>query len=335
MRTSGKGRRRLPKTIRETKPHSRVEACYSGCMLGFSLCVMRFRHYAKAYPKHRERVHRYLTGLGVKMTLPARHRDFVANHEAIVQRVYDELGRVAPPSLGWTLFGYTAIDFAIQHAFRSPEARTLRRAASMFLEKMELPRPVLTKLARKSRTEKDGRLSLYTLHSGALEMLNEIISGMRHEPDTAFVAMPFSVSRMRGYYASLYAPLLKSLDFRPLRAWGGFGTEDYQELLYTLINHCGSMLADISTLNPNVMHEVGYAVGKGDKFIMLIAEHDQDVPPNLGDLTVLKYQAKGRGWQPIAAGEIATAVAVYRYAASIGVPAGRTRRIVGPIKVSG
>jgi hypothetical protein len=48
------------------------------------------------------------------------------------------------------------------------------------------------------------------------------------------------------------------------------------------------------------MHEVGYAIGKRDKFIMLIAERHQAVPPNLADLTVLKNKAKGRGWQPLA-----------------------------------
>ncbi|HYP97669.1 MAG TPA: hypothetical protein VER96_03275 [Polyangiaceae bacterium] len=40
--------------------------------------------------------------------------------------------------------------------------------------------------------------------------------------------------------------MLELLERHALRAWGGFGTEEYQELLYTLIDKCGTMLADIA-----------------------------------------------------------------------------------------
>jgi hypothetical protein len=94
------------------------------------------------------------------------------------------------------------------------------------------------------------------------------------------------------------------------------------------------LLADITTLNPNVMHEVGYALGKGNKFVILLAEKGQAVPANLGDLTVLTYRAKGRGWQARAAAEIAATVALYEYAATTGVSEKGRRRIVGPMKVA-
>jgi len=94
------------------------------------------------------------------------------------------------------------------------------------------------------------------------------------------------------------------------------------------------MLADITTLNPNVMHELGYALGRGDKFIVLIAEKGEPVPANLGDLTVLTYRTKGRNWQSPAVAEIAAAVALYQYAATTEVPGAASRRIVGPIKVT-
>ena len=108
---------------------------------------------------------------------------------------------------------------------------------------------------------------------------------MKSDVRTAFVAMPFSVPHMARHYSEPYAPLLKTLELKPLRAWGGFGTEDYEDLLYTLIDRCGAMLADIATLNPNEMHEVGHALGKGNKFVILLAEKGQDVPANLGDFT--------------------------------------------------
>jgi len=94
------------------------------------------------------------------------------------------------------------------------------------------------------------------------------------------------------------------------------------------------MLADLTTINPNVMHEVGYALGKGNKFIVLLAEAGQAVPANLGDLAVLTYRAKGRDWQARAAGELAATVALYRYVATVSTAGARNRRIIGPMKVT-
>lgn len=311
-----------------------LRACYSGCLLGFSLSTAMFRKYARKYGVHRRRMAECFEEFGANVTLPLRHRAFVARHDAILEAVQSELARVSPPCLGWMLFGHTLIDFAVQRAFRSPKATALRRSLMVFLDKVQVPRAPLSRFSRKCRTEKDGSLSLHRLHSAALAMLNEIIGSMRREALTAFVAMPFSVPHMARHYAELYTPLLKNLELKPLRAWGGFGTEDYQDLLYSLIDRCGTMLADMTTLNPNVMHEVGYALGKGNKFVILLAEKGQAVPANLGDLAVLTYRAKGKGWQARAANEIAATVAFYQYAAIVSSPGGNPPRIVGPMKVT-
>ena len=300
-------------------------------MLGLSLSATWFRAYAREYEVHRRRMAECFEEYGADVTLPLRHKEFVANHEAILEAVQSELARVSPHCVGWMLFGCTVITFAVKRAFRSPEARAQQRALAPFLDKLGMPRELLSQLSRKCRLERDGTLSLRRLHGAALALLNEIIGSMKRDVRTAFVAMPFSVPRMAGHYSTLYAPLLKTLHLKPLRAWGGFGTEDYQDLLYTLIDRCGAMLADITMLNPNVMHEVGYALGKGNKFIILLAEQGQDVPANLGDLTVLTYRAKGRDWQSYAGAEIAAVVELYRYAASNDLPG---RRIVGPLKVT-
>jgi hypothetical protein len=303
-------------------------------MLGISLSATVYREYAKKYPVHRQRMVECLEEFRANVTLPLRHKEFVAQHEAIVNAVQSELARVSRPCLGWMLFGSALIDFAVKRAFRRAEARALRRALALFLDKFQLPRAVLSNLSRKCKAEKDGTLSLYKLHSAALAALHEIIRCTGRRTRTAFVAMPFSVAHMTGHYAGLYVPLLKNLELKPLRAWGGFGTEEYQDLLYTLIDRCGAMLADLTTLNPNVMHEVGYALGRGNKFIILLAEKGQALPANLGDLAVLTYRAKGRDWQQRAAGELAATVAFYRYAATVGASGSGSRRIVGPLKVA-
>jgi hypothetical protein len=85
-------------------------------------------------------------------------------------------------------------------------------------------------------------------------------------------------------------------------------------------------------MNPNVMHEVGYSLGRRDKFIVLIARKDQRVPANLGDLTVLRYSDKGPGWQRLAASEINALATIYQSAANNSSPQKR-RRLVGPMKI--
>jgi hypothetical protein len=47
------------------------------------------------------------------------------------------------------------------------------------------------------------------------------------------------------------------------RAWGGLSSEEYYILLLTLITRSGCMLAELSTLNLNVINEVGVAHGNG------------------------------------------------------------------------
>jgi len=104
------------------------------------------------------------------------------------------------------LFGATLIEFAVKRAFRHADVAVPRRALRLLLDKLQLPRTVLSNLSRKSKTDKDGTLSLYKLHSAALAALHEIISCMGRDTRTAFVAMPFSVPHMARYYTDLYIP---------------------------------------------------------------------------------------------------------------------------------
>jgi hypothetical protein len=164
-----------------------LSTCYSGCMLGIALSATVFREYTRKYPIHRQRMAACLEELGASVTLPLRHKDFVAQHEAIMSSVQSELARVSSPHLGWMLFGATLIDFAVKRAFRRADVMVARRALRLFLDKLQLPRTVLSNLSRKSKTEKDGTLSLYKLHSAALAALREIISCMGRDPRTAFV----------------------------------------------------------------------------------------------------------------------------------------------------
>jgi len=117
---------------RGTEYSSRIVACYNGCMLGFALSATVFRHYAREYTTHRQRILEFLAELGAEVRLPVLHKEFSANRDTIVEAVCAELRRVSPHCLGWTLFGYTAMWFAVKRAVRSPEAAELRRVCSYF-----------------------------------------------------------------------------------------------------------------------------------------------------------------------------------------------------------
>jgi hypothetical protein len=147
------------------------------------------------------------------------------------------------------------------------------------------------------RARKDGSIDADRLNSSSLIFLRELISPLPVEPDTAFVAMPFAEG-MRENFPLLYVPVLRKSGYRALRAWGGLGSEEYQELVTTLISKCGVVLADLTTLNQNVLHEVGFAHGRDDILLLLVAEKDKVVPPsNLSNLAIFQYEKKGENWQ--------------------------------------
>jgi hypothetical protein len=60
---------------------------------------------------------------------------------------------------------------------------------------------------------------------------------------------------------------------RSIRAWGGVGDEEHQELLLALIAKSGALLADVTEPNANVALEVGFALGQ-NRIVYLVAEQD-------------------------------------------------------------
>src|SRR5205823_12410313 len=94
--------------------------------------------------------------------------------------------------------------------------------------------------------------------SPALDLLRKTIEPLPVEPATCFVAMPFA-RPYAGYFGRFYRPLLRELDQFALRAWGGLSGEEYVDLMLATIRRSGHLLADLSTLNPNVIYEIGRA----------------------------------------------------------------------------
>lgn len=60
---------------------------------------------------------------------------------------------------------------------------------------------------------------------------------------------------------------------RAIRAWGGLGYEEHQELLLATIAKSGTLLGEVTEPNVNVAVEIGFALGQS-KTVYLVADQD-------------------------------------------------------------
>jgi hypothetical protein len=106
-----------------------------------------------------------------------------------------------------------------------------------------------------------------------LRLARELVAGLAEEGDTCFVALPFTAP-YEGRYLNFYRGAARRLKLQSIRAWGGLGQEEHQELLLALIAKSGALLAEVSEPNANVALEVGFALGQ-NKSVFLVAEQDR------------------------------------------------------------
>jgi len=297
---------------------------YNGAMLGFFLDGAHLRGASDRYATLRQRMVEFLAELGIEIVFPMTHAEYRVSYPELRVKIVQETVKASP-----LLGAFTALASAVMdHAMDPRGAITggFPRKALDFMERQGISRTVLDTVAKQIQPPKDGSIPLRQLHTAALVFVNEILTPLSQERDTAFVAMPFS-RRFRGNFPTLYAPLLRELDYRAIRAWGGLADEDYQEVVLTLISKCGVLLADVTTRAPNVLHEVGVAQGQNDILLVLVAEKNRQQPPsNLGNLMVFPYEREGRNWQRVAVFGLAALIAIADEYRSKGAGAGLGRR---------
>jgi hypothetical protein len=116
------------------------------------------------------------------------------------------------------------------------------------------------------------------------------------EPDTCFVAMPFS-DPFEEQYATVYRPMMSNVGYRTLRAWGGLASEEHRELLLTVIDKSGAVLAEVTGGNPNVAFELGYAYGRGKPAIPMSDTAHPLALANIHGLAILPYNSSRAAWR--------------------------------------
>jgi hypothetical protein len=268
---------------------------HDGAVLGFFLFLARFDFAQPRYPVLRRRMQQFLDHLDAGVVVPPDHAELKHGFTPLFDRLLHlftqhdggaHLALFRPFVLG---FGFLAVALKMPN---QTDAATLR---AIMETDMGLPYVLLEKHAA-SVPEVGERTSVDDVMTPALAFLRELLLPLPAEAGTCFVAMPFS-EPFESRWAAVYQPLMRGAGYRTLRAWGGLAAEFHIELLLTLIDKSGALLAELTGLNPNVVFELGYAFGR-DKIAIPMADAARPIAlANLYGLAILPYDSAKPRWE--------------------------------------
>lgn len=293
-----------------------LQARYNGGMLGFFLSAAPLEHTRARYPVLRARINQFLEEIGALPVMPPEQPTPDATARLMQEVVFAV--RMCDDQTGtFALIAGLATFHAIFHKFDSTKAAQCRDAAIPLLENAGLPTKPFHAFAEAVEYEQDGSIAIDPLHSAGLTFLKSLIDPLDVCERTVFVAMPFQPPH-DAYFSEFYQPILASMDLAGIRAWGGLSSENYQEIIHGLIRKSAYVLADLTTLNINVVHEVGLAEGM-QKTTFLIAARDEVLPPsNLADLAIVRYQRPDAASAEEQIAQVSTVLSLGRYGAENG-----------------
>jgi hypothetical protein len=269
-------------------------ARHDGAMLGFLLYLCRFEFARERYPVFRNRMQHLLDGIAADVAMPESHDEFSGSFADLYEKVLYAL-TVKDNGLNRPLFRPFALGTGfLATALKMPNQSDAGMLKSI-MDDLELPMALLESHA--ARVPEIGeKMLIDDVMSPALGFLCDLLLPLESEPETCFVAMPFS-ERFEEQYSNLYRPMMRDVGYRTLRAWGGLAAEFHVDLLLTLIDKSGALLAELTGLNPNVVFELGYAYGR-EKVVVPMADAAQPIAfANLYGLAILPYDSSKPGWR--------------------------------------
>lgn len=269
-------------------------ARHDGVMLGYLLFLLRFQFARERFPVYRRRMLQILDGISAGVALPETHEAYTRDFSALFDAVLHALS-VKDAGVNLPLFrpfvlgcGFLAVAMEMPNQTHEPTLRAI-------LAEYDIPYAQLERHAAAAPGIGD-QTAVDTLMTPALAFLRDLILPLAAEPDTCFVAMPFS-QPYDDRYPALYRPMMRRVGYRTLRAWGGLSNEFHVDLLLTLIDKSGALLAELSGLNPNVVLELGYAFGR-DKVVLPMADIASPIQfANLYGLAILPYDSSKADWE--------------------------------------
>lgn len=277
----------------------------NGFMLGCFLTLIRYRFARPSFQAHRRRLLEFLGEAGLDIALPASQRAYDSQADQLLQEVILACRDRSAELADFALLGGIAVIDASLRLSEEPVIDGLRETATDVLARHGLDGTALydrfLAYVRQSDDEAkaDGlaELRIDTFLSPALDLLTSTIEPLAPDPAMAFVAMPFRPP-YAGYFDRLYRPLAAALDCGAFRMWGGLSGEAYVELMLAVMRRCRIVIADLSSVNPNVLYEFGVARGLGKRVVPLCQRSSADgLPSNIRSDTMLQlYSPREKGW---------------------------------------
>ena len=274
----------------------------NGFLLGCFQSLIRYRFARPEFAIHRSRILEFFKEAGIDVTIPANPDLYDRQGDALMRRV-TLAAKQRSPELGdfASLGTVCSLDAALRQGGERP-SDALRNSSVDFMDSRgmkgaDLYERFLANVRRTADSTRGRGISIQSILSPALELLTAMIEPLQGDPAMCFVAMPFA-KPFSGYYSLLYRPIANHMECSSFRMWGGLSGEEYVDLMLAVIRRCGILLADLTTLNPNVIYEVGVARGLGKKVVLLCQSRDVTrVPANIGsDQLLLSYSPNERGW---------------------------------------
>ena len=107
---------------------------------------------------------------------------------------------------------------------------------------------------------------------------------------TCFVIQPFDSGKFDKRFEDIYKPALEEAGLEPYRVDRDRGVEVPIDAIEERIRQATICLADITTNNPNVWYELGYALAAGRSVIMVCSDERNDrLPFDIQHRTVIRY----------------------------------------------
>lgn len=120
----------------------------------------------------------------------------------------------------------------------------------------------------------------------ASEYFNELAARISEE-QYVFIAMPFATDFENVYDFAISLPIVEN-QLQPIRTDKEFFIGPIAEKIKKRIHDSILVIADISTLNPNVMYELGFAEGCG-KTAIIICRSGEKLPFDVAGMNVIFY----------------------------------------------
>jgi hypothetical protein len=270
---------------------------YNGFTLGAFLASLCFPYSQRRYSAFRQRIEEFLLEIGIAEQLPKTQKAYPRQFDQLLDRIL-----TASKQRSATLHDFAGL--GVMAVFQAAHAASMTDTNRRVLHDRWCP--VLERHGVQARVYDEwlqelpqGQSQVYAenLLSPASMLLAHTLESLKPEPDTCFVAMPFR-RPFTDYFTRFYRPALERAGMCAVRAWGGLSSEEYYMFLLTLIARSGAVMAELSTLNANVINEIGVAHG-AIRVVFLIGNKSlRKVPSNLAHLPIHTYDDRKQDWLP-------------------------------------